>query len=575
MSWPGGEDVLVSLDIQDFGLIDRQSIEFTAGLNVLTGETGAGKSIIVEALQVALGGRAWTEFIRTGKEKARITAVFEIQPLAALKEKLGAWGISLEEDGMLVMTRELSRNGRHTCRLNGQLVPLSIFREAGQYLVDIHGQHESQSLFNPDRHRDLLDRFAGLWPLRQEVAEIYHRWRELSSRLEELRNNTRDRLHRQDLLAYQVQEIDNAHLSAGEEEALLQERTRLANAEKMTVLAGRCYQALHGGEEGLPAAMDLLGHACRDLEELSRFDPGLTSLSSVLRNVLYQVEDVVRELARYREELEFNPGRLQEVEGRLSRIGELKRKYGNSVEEILRYREQAAAELETLTLAGENMAALEEEVERWAERWQSKAQELSLARREQARLLEEAVMRELADLEMNKVAFQVQFEELKEASAAGRERVEFLISPNPGEPLRPLARIASGGELSRVMLALRAILAGVDELPTLVFDEVDAGIGGRTLVSVAEKLAGLAGHRQVICVTHAPQIASFALTHFSIFKEVLAGKTTTRVKKLDGEERLGELARMLGGHEADTLARDHARHLLEQARLKSARKKIC
>ncbi|AEG15484.1 DNA repair protein RecN [Desulfofundulus kuznetsovii DSM 6115] len=558
--------MLVSLDIQDFGLIDRQTIEFTHGLNVLTGETGAGKSIIVEALQVALGGRAWAEFIRTGKERARVAAVFEIHPLAVLKEKLKAWGIPLEEDGMLIMSRELVRSGRNICRLNGQVVALSVYREAGQHLVDIHGQHESQSLFNPDRHRDLLDRFGGLWSLRQEVAEIYHRWRELTSQLEELRHGARDRLHRLDMLTYQVQEIDRARLLPGEEEALTQERNRLANAEKIAALAGRCYQALHGGEEGIPAVMDLLGRACRDLEELSRLDPELLSLASTLESVLYQVEDVARELARYRDGVEFNPGRLQEVEERLSRIRDLKRKYGDSVEEILRYREEAAAELEKLAFSEENAAALEEEIKLWEERWQQKALDLSRARREHARKLEEAVARELADLEMGKVEFQVLFEDLTGASAAGRERVEFLISPNPGEPLRPLAKIASGGELSRVMLAMRAILAAVDELPTLVFDEVDAGIGGRTLVAVAEKLADIAGHRQVICVTHAPQIASFARTHFSISKEVRAGQTTTRVRRLDEEGRLAELARMLGGREADGLARDHARHLLEQAR---------
>ncbi len=558
--------MLVSLDIQDFGLIDRQTIDFTSGLNVLTGETGAGKSIVVEALQVALGGRAWAEFIRTGKERARVTAVFDIQPLNMLKEKLQGWGIPLEEDGVLIMARELARNGRNICRINGQVVALSVYREAAQYLVDIHGQHENQSLFNPDRHRDLLDRFGGLWSLRQEVAEIYQKWRDLTSQLEELRRGTRDRLHRRDMLTYQVEEIDRARLSPGEDEALTQERNRLANAEKIAALAGRCYQVLYGGEEGLPAVMDLLGQACRDLQELSRIDPELSSLATTLDGVLFHVEDVARELARYRDGVEFNPGRLQQVEERLSRIRELKRKYGDSVEEILRYREEAAAELELLASSEENAAALEDEINRWEERWQEKAMALSRARRQHARQLEEAVARELLDLEMGRVEFQVLFEDLPQPAPGGRERVEFLISPNPGEPLRPLAKIASGGELSRVMLAMRSILAAVDELPTLVFDEVEAGIGGRTLVAVAEKLADIAGHRQVICVTHAAQIASYARTHFSISKEVQAGQTTTRVRRLDEEGRLLELARMLGGREVDGLARDHARHLLEQAR---------
>ncbi|MGB9804235.1 DNA repair protein RecN [Desulfofundulus sp.] len=557
--------MLVSLDIQDFGLIDQQTLEFSSGLNVLTGETGSGKSIVLEALQVALGGRASAELIRTGRERARVTAVFEIHTLDVLKEKLKAWGVPPEEDGVMVMARELARNGRNTCRINGQLVTLNIYREAGQHLVDIHGQHESQSLFNPDRHRDLLDRFGGLWSLRLEVAKIYHKWRQLVSQLEELHRGARDRLHRLDMLEYQIREIDRACLSPGEEEALNRERNLLGNAEKIAALTGSCYQVLYGGEEGMPAVMDLLGRACRDLEELARLDPGLSSLASSLNGILYQVEDVARELSRYRDGVEFTPGRLQEVEERLARIRDLKRKYGDTVEEILRYREEAAAELEKLAFSEENALALEKEVNLWAERWQQKALELSHARREHARQLEGAVARELADLEMGKVEFRVHFEDLAQPSAAGRERCEFLISPNPGEPLRPLAKIASGGELSRVMLAMCVILAAVDELPTLVFDEVDAGIGGRTLSAVAEKLADIANHRQVICVTHAARIASFARTHFSIYKKVQAGQTITRVRRLDDEGRLAELARMLGGRDADGLAREHARHLLEEA----------
>lgn len=562
--------MLISLDIQDFGLINQQTIDFTLGLNVLTGETGTGKSIIVDALQVALGGRASTEFIRTGKERSRVTAVFDIRNKDALQELLFDWGISLEDDGTLVMTRELARNGRNHCRLNGQVVTLGVYREAGQHLVDIHGQHESQSLFNPDRHRDLLDRFGGLVEMRQEVAEAYRQWRDLHSRIEELRQGARDRLRRMDMLAYQVEEIDQARLTPEEEESLTQERYRLANAEKIAALATRCYGAIHGGEEGLPAVMDLLGQACRELDELSRLDVELKPLASTLMNTLYQIEDVARELARYGDEVEFNPGRLQLVEERLYLIRKLKRKYGDSVGEILRYREEAAAELETLAKCEESTAALEKELAQWEKQWQEKASTLTQARHHSAHQLEEAVARELADLEMGRVEFQVFFQELPQPAATGRERVEFLISPNLGEPLRPLAKIASGGELSRVMLAARSILAAVDELPTLVFDEVDAGIGGRTLQAVAEKLADIARHRQVICITHAAQIASFARTHWRIFKEVCSGQTTTRLERLDEEGRLMELARMLGGWEVDGLAKDHARHLLQKSRRRQA-----
>ncbi|MQL52083.1 DNA repair protein RecN [Desulfofundulus thermobenzoicus] len=562
--------MLLSLDIQDFGLIDGQTIAFTPGLNVLTGETGTGKSIIIEALQLALGGRARSEFIRTGRERARVTAMFDIGGLPAVEQLLLDAGIPLEEDGTLILSRELAASGRHTCRINGQVVTLGTYREAALHLVDIHGQHENQSLFNPDVHRDLLDRFGGLWPLREEVAALYRQWQKVKTRLEDLRRGARDRLQRMDMLAYHVEEIDRAQLSPGEDEELVRERNRLANAEKIAALAARSYAALHGGEDGFPGVLDLLGQASRDMDELGGVDAALLPLAESLHNVLYQVEDVCRELSQYRDGIEYNPERLQLVEERLSRIRELKRKYGDSVEEILHYRQEAAAELEALQSGEENAAALEEEAARREREWQEKAGALSAARRRIAGRLQEDVTRELADLEMGRVNFQVLFEELPGPAASGRDRVEFLISPNPGEPLKPLARIASGGELSRIMLATRSILAAVDELPTLVFDEVDTGIGGRTLQAVAEKLASIALSRQVICVTHSVQIASFARTHWRIFKQVENGQTCTRVEMLDKEGRLAELARMLGGREVDGLAMDHARYLLEKARGMSA-----
>lgn len=562
--------MLVSLDIQDFGLIDHQSIEFTPGLNVLTGETGAGKSILVEALQVALGGRAWSEFIRTGREKARVTAVFDLRGLTILQGKLQEWGLLPEEDEFLVMSRELARSGRSICRINGQLVPLSLYREVGSHLVDIHGQHENQSLFSPEKHRDLLDRFAGLWPLREEVAALYHRWRKISSEMEELQKGAQEKARRLDMLSYQVKEIDQARLVPGEEEELVRERQRLANAEKIVSLVARCYLALYGGEGELPSVLDLLGRVRRDLEELSRLDEETAPLAAVLEGVFYQVEDLARELSRYRESVEHNPIRLQQVEERLAKIRELKRKYGSSIEEILRYREEAAAELATISSCEEKIASLEEELRFCQRQWEEKAKSLSEARRRYAALLEEEVTRHLLDLEMREVEFRVFFEELEQPSPAGRERVEFLISPNPGEPLRPLARFISGGELSRVMLAMRAILAGADDLPTLVFDEVDTGLGGKALVAVGEKLAEIASLRQVICITHAAQVASMARTHWRISKIVSEGQTLAKVEKLEDEDRLAELARMLSGREDDSLARDHARHLLKMARQKSA-----
>lgn len=559
--------MLVLLEIRDFGLIDRASLEFTPGLNVLTGETGAGKSIILDALQAALGQRASADLIRTGREKARITAVFDINGHAALKEKLTAWGIPEEEDGTLVMTRELARNGRNTCRLNGQAVTAGLYREAGRFLVALQGQHEQQALALPEHQLALLDRFGGARTgnLRRAAGEIYGRWRAARQRLREITNNSQERARRLDMLRYQIEEIDRAGLSAGEEEELLKERSRLANAEKILFLAAECSGFLQGGEGTAFSALDCLGQARRHLSELSRLDEALAPLLTAVESALYQVEDAARELAGYREQIQADPGRLQLVEERLALLKSLKRKYGATIADILRYREEAAREFERLAALEENTAALEQEIGRLAEEWQKIARELTLARREAARRLEEAIAAGLASLEMGKVDFSVRFEQVEDISPAGRERVEFLISPNPGEPLRPLAKIASGGELSRIMLALREILAALDEVPTLVFDEVDTGIGGKTLQAVAEKLSRIAAHTQVICVTHAAQVACCADNHYFVFKEAGDRQTNIYTRRLQGEDRLKEIARLLAGTE-DGLATEHARQLLEQAK---------
>lgn len=560
--------MLVLLEIQDFGLIDRVSLEFTPGLNVLTGETGAGKSIIVDALQVVLGQRASGEYIRTGREKACLTAVFNVSGCGLLQEKLTGWGIPEEEDGTLVMTRELTRSGRNTCRLNGQAVTAGLYREAGRFLVALQGQHEQQALLVPERQLALLDRFGGAQTsdLAKAVKEIYGRWRAAQDRLQEALNSAQDRARRLDMLSYQIEEIDKAGLSFGEEEELLKERTRLANAEKILSLAGECSQFLQGNEGSPFSALDCLGQARRSLAELSRLDDSVAPLLGALESAFYQIEDAAREIAGYREQIQADPGRLQLIEERLAVIKNLKRKYGATITEILHYREQAAREQARLAALEEDVGVLEQEISRLAEAWRRAARELTLARQEAARRLQKAITAELASLEMSKVEFCVEFEQVADISSAGQERIAFLISPNPGEPLRPLTRIASGGELSRIMLALRTILASLDETPTLVFDEVDTGIGGRTLQAVAEKLSRIAAHAQVICVTHAAQVACRADNHYYVFKEAKDRQTNIYVRTLPGEERLKEIARMLAGKD-DGLAWEHARQLLQQAKL--------
>lgn len=557
--------MLLLLEIQDFGLIARASLEFTSGLNVLTGETGAGKSIIIDALQVVLGHRASAEQIRTGRERARLTAVFDISRLTVLKDKLAAWGIPEEEEGTLVMSRELTRSGRNTCRLNGQAVAAGLYREAGRFLVAFSGQHEQQFLLSSEYQRELLDRYGGqkTESLARKVREIYSRLREAKRNWQEMVSSAHERARRLDMLRFQMEEIDRAELTPEEEEELARERLRLANAEKILFLAGECYSQLRGGQN-TPGALDCLGQARRSLGELARLDEALSPLLLAVEGAYYQVDEAARELAGYREKIQVDPGRLQLVEERLVLIRNLKKKYGDTVNDILRYREEAQREYDMLSAAEENAGTLEKEVCRCEEEWQQAAGELSLFRRDAAIQLEKEITEELVSLEMGRVEFRVHFEEQAEISPAGKEVIQFLISPNPGEPLKPLAKIASGGELSRIMLAFGAILAAVDEVPTLVYDEVDTGIGGKTLRAVAEKLSRIAGRRQVICVTHAASVACYADTHYHVHKVTEDRQTTIQVRQLKEEERLSEIARMLAGKE-DSLTVEHARQLLRQA----------
>lgn len=561
--------MLVSLEIKDFGLIDNLCLRTAFGLNILSGETGAGKSIIIDALQVALGGRASVEFIRAGKEKARLAAVFDLNGNTCLKEKLTEWGIPPEDDDSLIMSRELNRGGRGALRLNGQTVALSLYREAGLCLVALQGQHEQQSLLNPLRQLNLLDCFGGdaAVTLQKNVSQLHERWDRAKKNLAGLLSDSLDRARRLDMLRYQIDEIEKANLAEKEEEELTKDRLRLANAERILALAGECHRFLTGGEAETRGALDCLGLLRRGLAELVRLDECLAPFLTAAENVFYQLEDLAREISGYSEQIQADPGRLHFIEDRLALLKGLKKKYGDTVAEILLFKEQAAAQYAELAGREENAAFLEQEINKIGEEWQTAAEGLSAVRREAARRLEEAVTEELLTLEMKNVKFAVQFEQTQGISSSGQETIEFLISPNPGEPLKPLAKIASGGELSRIMLAVGTILASLDEVPTLVFDEVDTGIGGKTLQAVAEKLSRLAARKQVICVTHAAQVACFADNHYFIHKEITEDRTIVRASLLEGDARVKEIARLLSGTE-DEVAVRHARKLLGEAKIK-------
>ncbi|MGQ9599910.1 MAG: DNA repair protein RecN [Anaerolineae bacterium] len=559
--------MLAELIIQDFAIIDRLDLRFGPGFNVLTGETGAGKSIIVDAVSLLLGGRGDVELIRSGSDRSVLEGVFVLdqetqERLLPLLEQEGLEG---EDPATLILAREIRREGRNICRVNGRAVSLKFLEEIGQYLVDIHGQTEHLSLMRVREHVDLLDRYGELWPLREQVSALVHELRAVRRELTDLRRDERELARRIDLLQYQVDEIEAARLAPGEEEELAQERTRLANAEQLMALAEDAYQLLYEGSEDRSSALDLVQMAVRVLAGLTRLDASTQSLGERAERIGYQLEDLGALLRDYRDQIEFNPRRLEQVEERLALIRNLERKYGDSISEVLAFAQRARTELETIQHSGQRIAVLEAEEDRLLHEIGRIGAELSARRREAGERLADHIEEELEELNMVQARFGVSLVWRDDADGAyvegrrvafdptGLDRVEFLVAPNVGEPLKPLVRIASGGETSRLMLALKAVLAHADRTPTLIFDEIDAGIGGRVGAVVGQKLWGLtvekgtgARRHQVLCVTHLPQLACFGDLHFQVQKGVMDGRTVTTVRTLEGEAREQEIAAMLG-----------------------------
>ncbi len=552
--------MLQELSISNFAIIDQLHLAVAPGMNVLTGETGAGKSIIVDAVSALLGSRLSGEtVIRSGTERATVEGIFALSPreealLKPIREELG-----LDDgDGTLILSRELSRSGRNVCRVNGRAVTVGVLEQIGQRLIDIHGQGEHLSLLRVREHLGFLDRYAGLGEARAEVAVTVGELRRVRQQLQDCLRDERELARRMDLLQFQVAEIDAAHLDPEEEEQLLQQRTLLANAERLQELANSGYGLLQGGEQRR-AALDLLGAAAHDMAQLEKLDPTLAEQRQAVENALYQLEDVARALRTYRDAIEFSPARLEQVEERLSLLQSLKRKYGETVADVLRFGESARAELDAISHNEERVAELREQEAGLLCRAGEQAARLSAARREAAGRLEQAVEAQLGELKMERARFVVAIDRVEDAAgpeidgrrwaldATGVDRVEFLIAPNLGEPPKPLAKIASGGETSRLMLAMKGVLSQADAVPTLIFDEIDAGISGRVGTLVGRRLWGLTGEHQVLCVTHLPQIASYADCHLSVSKEIAGERTVTQVRTLGPDERAHELAAMLGG----------------------------
>jgi DNA repair protein RecN (Recombination protein N) len=556
--------MLKLLRINNIALIPALEVEFGPGLTLLTGETGAGKSILIDSLGLLLGDRASPDLIRSGEERAAVEAVFEMADAAGLLEERG---LSAEADEV-VIRRELQVSGKGRSTVNGALVPVSLLRDLAPRLTVIHGQHEPQGLLDASTHLDLLDHFAGADDGRP-LAEFFHDLRAAEAALDRLRGDRREAERRREMLEFQATEIEKAALVPGEEEALRVEKARQANADRLAALSGEAYGLLYD-DEG--AALSRLGQVFRRVEDLASIDSSFQPYLEARAGALAPLEDLALRLRDYHEQLEVSPGRLDEIEARLALLERLKKKYGATIEEVLAFGERCRRELDALLSPEEQEGTLEARRERLAAAYLERARALSKRRRAAALDLRRRVQTELAELAMEKTRFEVAFTPAEADGVAdpsgwterGLERAEFLLSPNPGEELRPLARIASGGELSRIMLGLKSVVRSDEPGLTLVFDEVDAGIGGRVAEVVGRKLKAVAARQQVLCVTHLPQIAAFADQHLAVRKRVERGRTITLVEPLAGDTRVEEVARMLGGETITATARQHAREMLKQ-----------
>jgi DNA repair protein RecN (Recombination protein N) len=571
--------LLTELTIDDFAIIDHLELRFSPGFNVLTGETGAGKSIIVDAVGLLLGGRADATVIRSNAEEARVEGVFHLssQLQAAIRPLLAAEKLEGDSPDLLILGREIRHGGRSICRVNGRAVTLTILEEISRPLIDIHGQSEHLSLLRAREQLNFLDRYGDLWPLRERVAAGTRELRQVRKELAVLLQDERELARRVDRLEYQIGEITAARLRSGEEEELKAERTRLSNAEQLMALTNEAYQTLYeGGEEQLSAA-DLLGQVTRALADLERIDGELAEQKNMAEAIADQVADLAHGLRDYRDSVEYDPERLAWVEERLGLIHDLKRKYGDSIEEVLAFAEAARRELGTISHSEERIEELRAEEERLLHSVGEVAAELSAARRQVGERLAEVVEKELADLGMEKTRFTARLSQSQAEDGVyvppayagdgdgerlacderGIDRVEFLIAPNVGEELKPLSKVASGGETSRLMLALKTVLSTADATPTLIFDEIDQGIGGRMGGVVGRKLWHLTPAHQVLCVTHLPQIAGYGDAHYKVQKGEKDGRTVTGVQPLSAGQRPEELAQMLGRPSAGTRRSAH------------------
>jgi DNA repair protein RecN (Recombination protein N) len=549
--------MLLNLTITNFAIIDRLEVQFDEGFNVLTGETGAGKSIILDAFGLLLGDRARPDLVRAGASEATVEALFDLSGQAAIRQSFADSGFCVDDE--LVLRRVVQSGGRSRAYINGGLATLSQLQPLTEQLVTVCGQHEHQSLLQRNEHLVILDRHGSLGDQVVAYRDAHRAMQKVARQLERLEEAERDRQQRLDFLRHQSDEISAAQLSPDEEEALLAERLLLQNAERLTSITRGGYEALYDGKG---AVCEVLGGLTSDLQSVAEVDKELGSLAETVQRSLFELEDVSMQLRSYLGRIAFEPNRLETIEERLTVLTRLKRKYAPALSEILSLKDDFDREVEELETAGEIRGTLSEELVSLADQTHRLGEALSVARRQSAQQMETALLRELADLAMSGASFGVAFTPLSQPGDDGLERIEFMVSLNPGEPLMPLAKVASGGELSRLMLALKRLAPEANSVPTVIFDEVDAGIGGAAATAVGRKLQAVSQSAQILCVTHLPQVAAFADHHHRVIKREVEGRTLAAMECLSGDERVREMARMLGGAQVTDQTLLHAKELI-------------
>ncbi len=552
--------MLTDLTIKNVAVIESLNTPVESGMTVLTGETGAGKSIIIDSINMILGERTNKELVRYGTDKARVDAVFEVPEKVC--SRLSEYGIDTE-DSQVIISRELSASGKSVARINGVTVPLTVLREITGDFINIHGQHDNQALMNPSKHIGFLDAYTDNAELLDLYKTTYSEVKGLENEIASLRINEQEKARRIDILSYEADEIEAAELTPGEDEELERESDLISNAEEIAFGINEAYSMMYSGDNDTPSAYDLLSNAVKAIEGISSFDKELGACYESAMDILYTLEDIAHSVRSIGDKVEFDEGRLAEIVARLELIKKLKRKYAPDIEGIIEYGRKSREELENIMLCDERAEALEKELEKKRAALCEAARKLSEARRSAADDLSDKICESLAELDLPHAVFRVSITEKADFSPDGLDNVEFLISTNPGEPLKPLVKVASGGELSRVVLAIKSILADADDVDTMIFDEIDTGVSGKAAQKIAKKLKSISAKKQVICISHLPQLAAAADNHFLIEKRTDGKTTSTTLIPLYGSEREHELARIIDGENITETALRHAREMLE------------